>query len=62
MSTQAHIISLNTKHKELELKLHEAYIHHLPTAELKKEKLKIKDEISSLEQQLTAMEDAKIAA
>ncbi len=51
MSIKTYIESLNNKHKQIEEKLHEAVIHRLPTVELKKAKLKIKDEISNLKQQ-----------
>jgi hypothetical protein len=54
MSIDTHIKTLSKKHEKIEEKLHEAYIHRLPTAELKKEKLKLKDEILSLEQSQAA--------
>jgi hypothetical protein len=53
MSITTHIKTLNNKHKELDDKLHSAYIHYLPNNEiskLKKEKLRIKDEIKNLEE------------
>jgi hypothetical protein len=48
MSIETHIKSLRTKHDELDVKIHNAYLHHLPTADLKKQRLFLKDEISSL--------------
>jgi hypothetical protein len=54
MSIETHIKSLNNKHNQIKEKLHEAYIHHLPIAELKKEKLRLKDAISSFKQQNAA--------
>lgn len=48
MSLKTHIESLNKKHEELKEQIHQAYTHHLPVIELKKQKLKIKDEIESL--------------
>jgi hypothetical protein len=54
MSIKTHIESLNNKHKQIEEKLHEAVIHRLPTADLKKAKLKIKDEIQCLKDQEAA--------
>ncbi len=54
MTIESHINSLSKKHEQLKEKIHEAYIHHLPTANLKKEKLKIKDEILKLEEQEAA--------
>ena len=54
MTIESHIESLNKKHSKLDAKLHEAYIHHLPTADLKKEKLRIKDELLKLEEQQAA--------
>jgi hypothetical protein len=54
MSIETHIKSLNSKHNQIEEKLHEAYIHRLPTAELKKAKLGIKDQIQKLAQKHAA--------
>lgn len=51
MSIEAHIKFLNEKHDHLEEEIHDAYIHHLPTEELKelkKKKLQIKDQIANL--------------
>jgi hypothetical protein len=59
MSIKTHLEALNTKHAELEEKLHEAYVHHLPMAGIKKEKLKVKDEILVLEK---ALQEDKMAA
>lgn len=53
MSLDTRIESLNKKHEELEVKLHDAYVHHLSEEKirtLKMEKLKIKDEILHLKQ------------
>ncbi len=49
MSIKTHLDALNEKHAELEKELHEAYLHHLPMAYIKKEKLKVKDEILKIE-------------
>lgn len=52
MSIIAHIESLHKKHKELEVELHDAYMHHVSTEglkELKRRKLAIKDEIIALQ-------------
>lgn len=48
MSVISHLESLNMKHDKLKDKIQEAYIYHLPVTELKKEKLKVKDEIYKL--------------
>jgi hypothetical protein len=54
MSLQAHLSELAAKHKALETELAEAMTHPASTdaeiAELKRKKLKIKDEITRLEQ------------
>jgi len=54
MSLQAHLGELQAKHKALEAALAEAMNHPASTdaeiAELKRKKLKIKDEISRLQQ------------
>jgi hypothetical protein len=55
MSIQAHLGELAAKHKALEADLAEAMAHPASTdneiAELKRKKLKIKDEMSRLESQ-----------
>lgn len=56
MSIKTHLDALNVKHAELENKLHEAYIHHQPIELIKKEKLKVKDEILSFEKRLKTNE------
>jgi len=51
MTVRNRIHSLNTRHHELEEKLHDAYVNRLSAAELKeikKQKLLIKDEIKNL--------------
>jgi hypothetical protein len=48
MSLESHIESLNKKVNSLEGRIREAYVHHLPTSDLKKEKLHILDEIQQL--------------
>jgi hypothetical protein len=54
MSLQAHLSELAAKHKTLETELAEAMAHPASTdaeiAELKRKKLKIKDEMTRLEQ------------
>jgi hypothetical protein len=54
MSLQAHLSELAAKHKALETELAEAMAHPASTdaeiAELKRKKLKIKDEMTRLEQ------------
>jgi len=56
MTTQAHLDALKAKHKELEAKLAAAAAHASSTdqelAEIKHEKLRIKDEIALLEGKL----------
>ena len=56
MTTQAHLDALKAKHKELEAKLADAVAHASSTdqelAEIKHEKLRIKDEIALLEGKL----------
>jgi len=56
MTTQAHLEALKAKHKDLEVKLADAIAHASSTdqelAEIKHEKLKIKDEIALLEGRL----------
>lgn len=53
MSLQAHLSELAAKHKALEVELAEAMAHPASTdaeiAELKRKKLRIKDEITRLE-------------
>ncbi len=48
MSINKHLISLSEKHEQLKEQIREAYLHHQSTSELKKAKLKLKDEMSSL--------------
>lgn len=48
MSLESHIESLNTKVNNLEGRIHEAYVHHLPTVSLKKERLLYLDAIQQL--------------
>jgi hypothetical protein len=48
MSIESHVNSLNTKLNNLEVCIHDAYIHHLNVTPLKKEKLQILDEIEHL--------------
>jgi|GEM_PF-7122062 len=48
MSLEAHIDSLNTKVNNIESKIHEAYVHHMETAELKKQRLLYLDAIEQL--------------
>jgi hypothetical protein len=56
MTTEAHLEALRAKHKELETKLADAVAHASSTdqelAEIKHEKLRIKDEIALLEGKL----------
>ena len=58
MSLQAHLGELNAKHRALEAALAEAINHPASTdaeiAELKRKKLKIKDEITRLQHQHAA--------
>lgn len=58
MSLQAHLGELNAKHKALEAELADAMNHPASSdaeiAELKRKKLKLKDEISRLEHQHAA--------
>ncbi len=58
MSLQAHLGELNAKHRALEAELAEAMNHPASTdaeiAELKRKKLRIKDQISRLEHQHAA--------
>ena len=57
MSLQAHLSELAAKHKSLETELADALAHPATSdaeiAELKRKKLRIKDEITQLEHQLT---------
>jgi hypothetical protein len=51
MSITTHINTLTQKHHQLDVKLHNAYMHHFPNeeiAKIKKEKLEIKDQITKL--------------
>jgi len=56
MSLQAHLSELAAKHKNLESELADALAHPASTdqeiAELKRKKLRIKDEISRIESQM----------
>ena len=57
MSLQAHLSELAAKHKALDSELADALAHpatsDAESAELKRKKLRIKDEISQLEHQIT---------
>ena len=52
MAIQAHLVELERKHKLLESELHEALLHlstdDLEIVELKRRKLKVKDQIERL--------------
>jgi hypothetical protein len=51
MSLESHIESLNEKVNDLEGKIHEAYVHHLPTQELKRKRVHLMDAIRQLLQE-----------
>ncbi len=48
MSFQSHIDRLQAKRRMLEEQIHNAYTHHLPTMDLKKQRLRLEDEIATL--------------
>lgn len=48
MSIESHIESLNEKVNDLEGLIHHAYVHHLPTSCLKKQRLLYLDAIARL--------------
>lgn len=54
MALQAHLVELERKHKVLEGELHDALLHlstdDLRIVELKRKKLKVRDEIARLKQ------------
>ena len=56
MSLQTHLSELQAKHKALDLQIEEEIMHpssdDLAIAELKRKKLKLKDEITRLEAQI----------
>ncbi len=56
MSLQAHLSELTAKHKALESQIEEALLHpsvdDLRIAELKRKKLRIKDEMSRIEAEI----------
>lgn len=56
MALQAHLVELERKHKVLESELHDALLHlstdDLRIVELKRKKLKVRDEIARLKQTL----------
>ena len=56
MALQAHLVELERKHKILETELHDALLHlstdDLRIVELKRKKLKVRDEIERLKQTL----------
>jgi hypothetical protein len=58
MSLQAHLSELNAKHQALETQIEEALLHpsvdDLRIAELKRKKLRVKDEISRLEAEIAS--------
>jgi hypothetical protein len=58
MSLQAHLSELHAKHKALEAELADAIAHPASSdeeiAQLKRKKLRLKDEIVRLEQQIAA--------
>ena len=62
MSISQHLDALNTKHEELERQIHDAYTHHLPVAELKKQKLRVKEEIAFLLRRHPSNENQKPSA
>lgn len=62
MSINSHIQSLQLKHDRLEEKLHDAYVHHASVAEIKKEKLRIKDEIEGLLKHAQSADEYRQAA
>lgn len=45
MSVITHIDYLKAKHHDIEKRIHDAYSHHLPVADLKKRRLHIRDQI-----------------
>jgi hypothetical protein len=52
MTQDAHVTQLQDKHQSLENTIHQAYIHRMPdekVQDLKKSKLKLKEEIVHLE-------------
>jgi hypothetical protein len=57
MSLASHLDSLNTKVNNIDMKIHEAYVHHQDTASLKKQRLLYLDAI----EQLTSYNDKSAA-
>lgn len=45
MSVLSHIDNLLVKQQHIETEIHNAYVHHLPITDLKKQRLRIKDQI-----------------
>ncbi len=61
MSVQSHLSSLHQKHESLEEKINDAFTHHVSdteVAQLKKEKLRLKDEIEFYNTQLETKQSA----
>ena len=50
MSLESHIESLNEKVYAIEGEIHEAYVHHLPTQELKRRRVHMLDAIRRLQE------------
>ena len=48
MSLESHIESLNEKVTHLDGQIHEAYVHHLPTQDMKRKRLYMLDAIRQL--------------
>lgn len=50
MSLESHIESLNERLYVLDAEIHEAYVHHLPTQDLKRKRLHMLDAIRRLQE------------
>lgn len=48
MSLESHIESLNEKVTHLDQQIHEAYVHHLPTQDLKRKRVHMLDALKRL--------------
>lgn len=52
-SIQAHLHALEERHARLETEIHQAYQHHQPVVDLKKQKLLVKEELEEIRRRLS---------
>ncbi len=52
-SIKAHLHALEERHARLETEIHQAYQHHQPVVDLKKQKLLVKEELEEIRRRLS---------